>query len=36
LLQNKFTATALVGMGVGLLAFIGLTLKAMLGFTPIS
>jgi hypothetical protein len=34
LLKNKITATALVGMLVGLVALIGLTLKAMLGFTP--
>jgi hypothetical protein len=36
LLQNKVTATALIGMLLGLVAFIALTLKAMLGFTPIS
>lgn len=36
LLKNKVTATALIGMLLGLVAFIALTLKAMLGFTPIS
>jgi hypothetical protein len=34
LLNNKITASALIGMMVGLVAFIGFTLKAMLGFTP--
>jgi Protein of unknown function (DUF751) len=33
LLNNKITASALIGMMVGLVAFIGFTLKAMLGFT---
>jgi Protein of unknown function (DUF751) len=36
LLSNKITATALVGMLVGLVALIGLTLKAMLGLTPVT
>jgi Protein of unknown function (DUF751) len=36
LLKNKITATALVGMLVGLVALIGLTLKAMLGLTPVT
>jgi hypothetical protein len=36
LLNNKITATALVGMLVGLVALIGLTLKAMLGLTPVT
>jgi Protein of unknown function (DUF751) len=36
LLNNKITATALIGMLVGLVALIVLTLKAMLGFTPVA
>jgi hypothetical protein len=36
LLKNKITASALVGMVVGLVAFVGFTLKAMLGFTPMA
>jgi hypothetical protein len=35
LLGNKVTATALIGMLVGLVAFIGFTLRAMLGFSAI-
>jgi Protein of unknown function (DUF751) len=34
LLQNRFTASALIGLGIGFVAFIAFTLKAMLGFTP--
>jgi hypothetical protein len=36
LLKNRFTATALLGLVVGLVAFVGFTLKAMLGLTPIA
>jgi apolipoprotein N-acyltransferase len=36
LLGNRVTATALVGMLVGLVAFLGFTLRAMLGFSPMT
>ena len=36
LLNNKITATALIGPLVGLISLIILTLKAMLGFTPVA
>jgi uncharacterized membrane protein YgdD (TMEM256/DUF423 family) len=34
LLKNPITAIALVGLFVGSLVFVGLTLKAMLGLSP--
>ena len=36
LLNNKITATALIGLLVGLISLVILTLKAMLGFTPVA
>jgi Protein of unknown function (DUF751) len=36
LLNNKITATALIGMLVGLVSLIALTLRAMLGFTAVA
>ena len=36
LLNNKITATALIGLMVGLISLVVLTLKAMLGFTPVA
>jgi hypothetical protein len=35
LFRNPVTAVALVGMAVGGLAFVGLTLRAMLGLSPL-